>query len=114
MNSLRSMLLHERDRDGALVLLAGVPEAWLEGTGLRFEAMPTHGGTVSVEASAAGSTATVRITGTAPVPRGGIAVSCPTAGGIARASVNGIEAAVSDAGEVIVRELPATVVIERR
>lgn len=113
MNSFRAMLLHEREADGTLVLLAGVPPAWLEGPGLRFEGMPTHGGAVSVTATASLREVRVQVDGTAPVPRGGIAVSCPATGERSRATVNGVETAVPESGEVVVRTLPATIVIER-
>lgn len=113
MNSLRSMLLHEREGDHSLVLLAGVPQRWLEGPGLGFE-LPTHRGTIAVAASAAGITTTVRISGTAPIPEGGIIVSLPVSRDIAKATVDGSEVSMSAGGEIVVKRLPATVVVERR
>ncbi len=113
MNSFRSMLLHERDRDKALVLLAGVPQAWLEGRGLGFD-LPTHGGIVTVAASGSGKLVRVEIASTAPIPAGGIVVSVAAPEGLAKASVNGTGTPTTAAGEVVVKQMPATVVIERR
>ncbi len=69
INSVRSMLVYERD--GRLVLLAGVGENWLtEDSGVTFEGFPTFFGTLNLRASMTGNTMTVVLSGDANPPNG--------------------------------------------
>ncbi|MCA9253517.1 MAG: discoidin domain-containing protein [Phycisphaerales bacterium] len=69
INSVRSMFVYERD--GQLVLLAGVDQKWLaEDSGVAFEGFPTYFGTLSVQASMSGNTMTVDLSGDARPPKG--------------------------------------------
>lgn len=111
LNSVRLMLLWEREADEALVLLAGVPESWVSTEPIGFQRMPTYGGWVSctmARAEAGSDRLVAHLEGTCPVPSGGIRVTSPLRPAD-RATVNGEKAQIDGDGRVIVRELPATV-----
>ncbi len=91
IRSALDLFAYERERDTALVLLAGVPEAWLEGEGISLAGLHTSWGTLAFSARAEGDTLTVRIPGGLRVPAGGIIVRPPRG------------------AEVRVRSLPAVV-----
>jgi hypothetical protein len=56
VNALLDMLAYDRPRDGALILAAGVPDAWLGGEGISVERLRTPYGRLSysLRATAAG------------------------------------------------------------
>jgi hypothetical protein len=68
VNALLDMLVYERPRDGALVLAAGVPDAWLTGEGLAIERLRTPYGLLSysLRAEGAGLRLAWRLDGRAP------------------------------------------------
>jgi hypothetical protein len=98
--------------DGALVVGAGVPEAWVRGEGLEMAGLRTYHGTLDLRMRAEGSTVRVRIGGAMRVP-GGIVVRTPLDRPIRRTTVNGRAVPVrADGREVVVRAVPAVVVME--
>lgn len=87
INSVRSMLVYERDE--RLVLLAGVGEEWLtEDSGVQFEGFPTFFGKLSVHASMTGHTLTVELSGDAQ-PRDGFELILPREEAPAEITVDG-------------------------
>jgi hypothetical protein len=68
VNALLDMLAYERPRDNALVLAAGVPDAWLAGDGIRIERLRTPYGLLSysLRAEGAGLRLAWRLEGRAP------------------------------------------------
>jgi hypothetical protein len=106
------MLLYEREEDGALVLGAGVPASWLDPPGVRVSGLRTRYGAVDFTMRLdEGQGVVVQIGGELEPPPGGIVVRLPIDPATGRATVNGKAAAVTAEGEVIVRELPAVVVL---
>jgi hypothetical protein len=77
-HAVRTMLVHERERDGALVVAAGVPLAWLAGgEPLRAERLPTWWGELGFELRAEREGALrARVFGDAGPP-GGIVLAPP-------------------------------------
>jgi len=105
------MFLWEREKDDALVLLAGVPKSWISSEPVGFKNMPTYGGRVSCTIASAkvGSGQLIaHIAGSCPVPSGGIRLTSPL-GPATLATVNGKAAEIDGAGCVVVKELPAKV-----
>jgi hypothetical protein len=68
VNALLDMLAYERPRDNALVLAAGVPDAWLAGEGIAIERLRTPYGLLSysLRAEGAGLRLAWRLDGRAP------------------------------------------------
>ncbi|HEX2484780.1 MAG TPA: discoidin domain-containing protein [Myxococcota bacterium] len=120
LHALRTLLVYERERDGALVVAAGVPWAWLAtGEPLRAARLPTWWGRLDLElvaaqepggGGAAGSPSVsrlrVRLSGSA-APPGGIELAPPTRGVLRSVTVAGRPAPVSI--PVRVDALPAEV-----
>jgi hypothetical protein len=111
IRSFLDMLAYERPADGALVLGAGVPAEWLVGDGVSVHQLRTPHGQLSFTMRRDGDAVRVRVEPGLKTPSGGIVLRPPLSPGPHVATVNGIRAAVSPAGEVIVRSLPADVVI---
>jgi hypothetical protein len=114
LRSFLDLFAYEREADQALVLGAGIPPAWAgspEGVGIRDLATPY--GRLSYHLQAVGETVTVRIEAGLTPPPGGLAISWPLAGSPRSATQNGKPLAVAQDGEVVVREVPAVVVLRR-
>ncbi|WP_420128575.1 discoidin domain-containing protein [Longimicrobium sp.] len=113
IRSILDLFAYERTADDALVIGAGVPEAWVrEGDGLEMTGLRTYYGTLNLRMRAQGSTVRVRIAGDVRAP-GGIVLRTPLDRPIRRATVNGRPVPVdADAREIVVRAAPADVVLE--
>jgi hypothetical protein len=114
VQTLRTMLVYEREHDGALVLAAGVPAAWLDDpAGVAVHGLPTHAGplTYRLERTAA-RTVRLAVEAGPTVPRGGLVLAPPVRRGAqAREGERAIESAAD--GSVLVRRLPITIVWEQ-
>jgi hypothetical protein len=113
IRSTLDLFAYERE-DGALVVGAGIPEAWVrEGEGLTMTGLHTWYGTLDLRMRAEGNTVRVRIGGDLRVPPGGVVLATPLDRPIRRATVNGRPVSVdADAREIVVRSAPADVVLE--
>jgi hypothetical protein len=108
--SVLEMLAYERGRDHALVLGAGVPRAWLKGTGVAVRRMPTRFGPLTYRMTARADTVLVRIESAAPP--GGFVIRAPAGARALRfARVNARAVSLNRDGELTVRESPATVTL---
>jgi hypothetical protein len=105
--ALRSLFAYERESDRSLILAAGLAPEWIEGEGVRVNAMPTPYGSLSyclrrVDAR------TLRFE-----IAGGIGATLilrpPLAAALRGASIDGNPAAEMDAGSVTLRHTPAVV-----
>jgi F5/8 type C domain len=111
---IRSTLdLFAYEQDSALVVAAGVPEAWVrEGDGLEMRGLRTYFGALELRMRAEGQTVRARIGGGVRPP-GGILLRTPLDRPIRRATVNGRAVPVATgAREIVVRAAPADVVLE--
>ncbi|HEX6910115.1 MAG TPA: hypothetical protein VF142_06965, partial [Longimicrobium sp.] len=114
IRSILDLFAYERVADGALVVGAGVPEAWVREGGLEMTGLRTYWGGLDLRMRAEGSTVRVRIGGEVRPP-GGIVVRTPLDRPIRRATVNGVRVPLgADARELRVRAAPADVVLEHR
>jgi hypothetical protein len=111
IRSFLDMLAYERASDAALVLGAGAAAEWLVGDGIRVRQLRTPHGELSFTMRSAAGAVHVQVEAGVRAPSGGIALRPPLPPGPNVATVNGARAAVSPTGEVIVRSLPADVVI---
>ncbi|HEU0298028.1 MAG TPA: discoidin domain-containing protein [Longimicrobium sp.] len=113
IRSTLDLFAYERMQDSALVVGAGVPEAWVrEDDGLELAGLRTYWGTLELRTRAEGDAVRVRVGGDVRAP-GGIVVRTPLDRPIRRATVNGRAVPVdADAREVVVPAAPADVVLE--
>jgi len=110
VRAVLDMLAWEREADDALVVGAGVAEAWArEEPGVRVYRLDTWHGPLSYVMRGDGAGLRVEIEPGLRVPRGGLVIAAPGVDSRWRATVNGRPAAVNARGEVVVRSLPASV-----
>jgi hypothetical protein len=110
--ALLAMLAYERPADGALVLAAGVPSAWLDAGEVAVDGFPTWWGPLAYTLRRNGARA-LRFD-LAPglrLPPGGIIVRPPLPRPLARVELDGASISDFDAGTVTLRQCPASVVM---
>ncbi|MGD9765543.1 MAG: discoidin domain-containing protein [Candidatus Binatia bacterium] len=113
IEAIRTMFAYEREDDGALVLGAGLPRAWIEAEGgAGVGRLPTYYGVITYRVSASGaSTTRMEVSGDAISPPGGVVLAPPLPGPLRSATVNGRP--VGAAGQqIVIHQLPADVVME--
>jgi hypothetical protein len=113
VRSVLDMLAYERESDDALVVGAGVRETWVrEASGVSVRRLSTRYGRLDLEMRGAGPGIEVQLRGDLRVPRGGIVVAAPGVTARWNATLDGARVPVSSGGQVVVRVLPATLVLK--
>ena len=111
--SFLDLFAYEREEDSSLVVAAGLPEAWVgSARGVSVKGLGTPWGPLDVALKAEGQGIRVRLSGLKSLPAGGLAVRPPLSSGLRTATVNGRPAPISPDGEVVVRALPAEVIVQ--
>lgn len=117
IRSVRSMFVYEREQDQALVLAAGVADAWVtDPAGIEVSHLPTYYGDLdytikSLVASAGGpGKVVVTVGGTVTVPPGGVILKSPLSRPVKSVGGDGRLVAPGSA-EIKIERLPATVSI---
>jgi len=112
LNAMRSMFVYEDQHQEKLILLAGLPDAWLaDPTGVAFSGLRSEYGVISVSVRPNGADRLlVRIDGEAR-PKGGIELRSPLSKKIRSAKIDGQAAEVSGNRLTIIK-LPAVVELE--
>ena len=111
VRSVLDMLAYEDEATQSLVLAAGVPLAWLRGAGVTVRDLPTPFGRLSYTARLAGESIRIHVESGLRVPKGGIVLRPPGAGG--SATVNG-RAQSLVANDIVLSTLPADLEITGR
>jgi len=110
IRSVRAMFVYEREKDNALVVGAGIADAWLDDSvGVAVQELPTYYGPVSYTMKRQGNTVLVTLDGDVRMPPGKIVLKSPLSKRIRSAKVGKNAAKVSRANEVMVGKLPATI-----
>jgi F5/8 type C domain len=112
IRSILDALAYERDADDALVLGAGVPLAWLSGSGVRVHDLRTRYGPLSFTMQTQGDAVVLRIESGPRIPSGGIVLQPPLAEPARLAIVDGESELVRADGTIVLHRLPATVVVK--
>jgi len=111
VRSALDMLAYEREADSSLVLAAGVPLDWVRSdSGVAVRHLSTHYGTLSYSMRESAGALRITIDRGVRIPPGGIVLRPPLSAGTRRATVNGRSATLTN-GEIVVRSLPADVVV---
>jgi len=115
VQTLRTMLVYERERDDALVVAAGVPATWLDDpAGVAVHGLPTHAGPLTYLLRRTGvGTVRLEVEAGPTVPRGGL-VLAPPVGRNVRARDGANDVPVAADGSVLVRTLPITITWDER
>ncbi|MEO8199748.1 MAG: coagulation factor 5/8 type domain-containing protein, partial [Gemmatimonadota bacterium] len=114
VRSLLDMLAYVRTADGAVVIGAGIPSAWVtDPPGVVIRDLPIGQGRLNITLSAQASAMTVKLSGTLSVPSGGIIVYAPFDWNANSARVNGSTDQLRPDGSVLVKQMPAEVVFGR-
>lgn len=113
LRSVADLFVYEREADSTLVLGAGIPDAWLADSGVTVRDLSTWWGPLSYAAQRHGDVVSVTINGGLRVPPGGILIQPPGSGPVARASVDGRDAALQPDGGVLLRAVPARIRFQR-
>jgi F5/8 type C domain-containing protein len=112
VRSVLDMLAYERARDSTLVVGAGVPWSWIaDKPGLTVNRVRTIYGPVGYSMFARGDSVDVALGAGTRMPTGGIVVLPPPRRPFRHATVDGKPAALTPEGGVVVRALPARVVM---
>jgi hypothetical protein len=123
VRSVLDMLVYERARDSSLVIAAGVPRSWLvhgtagdsggvgESSPLQVRDVGTVHGPVRYSMRARGDAVETSIEPGPRIPPGGLIVIPPARVPFRSATVNGAAAPITPEGGVVVRALPARVVM---
>jgi len=109
VRALRRLVVAERPHDGALLIGAGLPRAWVDGPGITARALPTHYGALDLTIGASGDDEVrVQLGGTARPP-GGFVVTSPGHRPLGEVLVNGRPHAIAGARTVAVAAAPANI-----
>ena len=112
VRSVLDMLAYERDRDSALVVAAGVPWSWIQGSGrTTVRDLRTSYGALGYSMRARGDAVQVALEPGLRLPPGGIVVVPPALRPFRSATIDGKAAPITAEGGVVVRTLPARVVM---
>jgi len=112
LRSAADLFVYEDEADSALVLAAGVDEAWLTAPGVVVRNLSTWWGPLSYSMARMGSEVRAHIAAGTRIPVGGIRLVAPSPGSLRRATLNGTAVSVDGSGTVVLRRLPAEVVFE--
>jgi hypothetical protein len=108
IRSVRAMFVFELEKDDALVISAGIPDAWVQdGDSLALGNLPTAFGRLDYSIARHGTTILVNVSGTAAIPAGKIVVMSPLSRRPRNIRIDGNPAPVWR--EVKIERLPARV-----
>lgn len=110
IRSIRAMFVYERERDNALVVGAGLSDAWVnDPAGVTVTALPTYYGNITYSVRKEGRTVVVQLGGDIAIPSGKIVLKSPLSQRIRSASINKRLVKVSKENEIVIGKLPARV-----
>jgi len=114
VRSVLDMLAYVDERRDALVIGAGLPASWLApDPGVVVKNLPTPYGRLAYTMAGDGGEIRVRLEEGLRVPAGGIVVRAPLGGPAGTILIDGHATAPESNGDVIVRTLPAVVILRR-
>jgi hypothetical protein len=112
IRSVMDMFAYERESDSTLIVGAGIPPAWVsDDPGVELRRLPTYYGPLDLSMRADGTRVKVAMSGVR-VPPGGVVLRTPLDLRLTRATIDGTPTPVRNGREIVVRKLPATIVLE--
>jgi hypothetical protein len=113
VRSVLDLFAYERAKDDALVLAAGIPSAWMDGTGIAIEGLRTPYGALAYTLRWHDGVFELRVPAGLRLPPGGLVMPWPGEGMPKWVRLNGKPASLKD-GELRIQELPARVEMAAR
>ena len=107
------LFAYERDSDDALVLAAGIPAAWLDGSGIALKRLRTPYGPLTYSLRKGNGRVLFHVDGGMRLPRGGLVLVWPETNAPGVTRLNG-KPATWHGNELPIAELPADVVVNLR
>jgi hypothetical protein len=112
LRSVLDFFAYEREEDDALVVGDGILESWVrESPGVRVQNLSTRYGPLNYSMVAEGDRVRVQIERGVRIPMGGIVIRSPGSRPLKTATVDGDTVTVRGTGEVVVRRVPAAVIL---
>jgi hypothetical protein len=112
LRSVLDFFAYEREADDALIVGDGLSERWvMEDPGVVVRRLSTHYGRLTYSMRGKGAHVTVRVAAGLRVPGGGIVVRSPRTLPVRRAMLNRQAARVVGGREVVIRHLPAELIL---
>ena len=111
IRSVLDLFAYERDGDGALVVGAGVPDAWLDGGGIAVRELRTPHGPLSYTLERRAGQVVLTVASGLRMPPGGVVLVWPGPRPPGRTRIND-DVARWQGGELRIDQVPAKVVIE--
>jgi hypothetical protein len=112
LRSTLDFFAYEREADSALVVGDGLLEAWVdEAPGVAVGGLSTHYGRLGYSMRGEGGAVRVHIAEGVRMPPGGLVVRSPRARPLRGAVLDGAAMPVRDGREVVVRRLPADLIL---
>lgn len=110
IRSVRAMFVYEREQDSALVVAAGLADAWVnDPAGVTVTSLPTYYGNISYSVKKEGKSILVDVGGDVKISSGKIVLKSPLSQKIKSATIDKKPAKVSKTNDVVIRKLPARV-----
>lgn len=110
IRSVRAMFVYEREQDSALVVAAGLADAWVnDPAGVTVTSLPTYYGNISYSVKKEGKSIVVDVGGDVKISSGKIVLKSPLSQKIKSATIDKKPAKVSKTNDVVIRKLPAIV-----
>lgn len=109
IRSALDLFAYERASDSSIVLLAGIPDEWLDGEGVTLTDLRTTRGPLSLAARREGGEVRVTVRLGGPVPPGGIVIAAPGTARPRTVRVDGVRLRPETDGTVRVRKRTAEV-----
>jgi hypothetical protein len=112
LRSAADLFAYEREEDSALVVGAGIRDAWLADSGVRVHDLHTWWGALSYTMQRSQGAVVIHLSSGVRVPAGGLRVTSPAEAPVRTATVDGTPAPLDTDGRVVVRALPAEIRFE--
>jgi hypothetical protein len=110
IRSVLTMFVYDRESDGAHVLCAGIPDAWIkDSAGVRVEKLRTYFGDLSYSLHMKGKSVVAEVSGGFEAERHPLIMKSPLLETPRSVLIDGAAAQRSPAGEVLLTRLPANV-----
>ena len=110
VRSVLDMFAYTREADDALVIAAGIPANWLEGSGIEVKGLRTPMGALAYTLSRHDTRLKLDVPSGFALPKGGIVLALPKPWQQGNARINGTDTHVTG-GELRIDHLPAQVVV---
>jgi len=112
IRSVLSMFVYDREHDGSHLLAAAIPDAWVSDTaGVRISNLPTTHGTLDYALRKKGKNVVAEVSGSFDAPNHPLILASPLLAPLRGVTVDGTKVPLSRSGEVVIKRLPARVVL---